>query len=88
MTKTGKLPAFLKSQILEHDTEAEASLRERGDWRDVTFISCLGLVRNREMMEHMRRMMHLIQQEYGEAVDIWIMDVGFRAPGKPLTGNS
>ena len=64
------LPAFLKSQILEHDTEAEASLRERGDWRDVTFISCLGLVRNREMMEHMRRMMYLIQQEYGEAVDI------------------
>ncbi len=64
------LPAFLKNQVLEHDAEAEASLRERGDWRDVVFISCLGLVRNREMMEYMRRMMHLIQQEYGEPVDI------------------
>ena len=60
----------LKNQVLEHDTEAEASLRESGVRRDICFISCLGLVRNREIMERMRRMMHLIQQEYGEPVDI------------------
>ena len=64
------LPDYLKNQVLEHDAEAEASLRERGVYRNVCFISCLGLVRNREMMERMRRMMHLIQQEYGEPVDI------------------
>ena len=64
------LPANLKNQVLEHDAEAEASLRERGIYRSVCFISCLGLVRNREMMERMQRMMHLIQQEYGEPVDI------------------
>ena len=64
------LPGFLKSQMLEHDTEAEASLRGRGIRRDITFISCLGLVRSREIMERMQRMMHLIQQEYGEPVDI------------------
>jgi hypothetical protein len=64
------LPNYLKNQVLEHDADAEASLRERGIWRDVCFISCLGLVRNRELMERMRRMMHLIQQEYGEPVDI------------------
>ena len=64
------LPAYLKNQVLEHDPEAEASLRERGIYRDICFISCLGLVRNREMMEHIQRMMHLIQQEYGEPVDI------------------
>ncbi len=64
------LPDDLKRQVLEHDTEAEESFRERGVWRNITFISCLGLVRNREMMEHMQRMMHLIQQEYGEPVDI------------------
>jgi len=64
------LPVYLKNQVLEHDAEAEASLRERGIYRDICFISCLGLVRNREMMEHMRRMMRLIQQEYGEPVDI------------------
>ena len=64
------LPAFVKNQVLEHDADAEASLQERGVWRDVCFISCLGLVRNRRMMEQMRQMMHLIQQEYGEPVDI------------------
>ena len=64
------LPAYLKNQVLEHDAEAEASLRERGIFRDICFISCLGLVRNRAMMEMMQRMMRLIQQEYGEPVDI------------------
>ena len=64
------LPAYVKNQVLEHDTEAEASLHERGIWRNICFISCLGLVRNREMMEKMQRMMHLIQKEYGEPVDI------------------
>lgn len=64
------LPAYVKNQVLEHDTEAEASLHERGIWRNICFISCLGLVRNREMMEWMQRMMHLIQKEYGEPVDI------------------
>ncbi len=64
------LPPYLKYQVLEHDTEAEASLREWGDNRSVCFISCLGLVQNREMMERMQRMMHLIQEEYGEPVDI------------------
>lgn len=64
------LPAYVKNQVLEHDTEAEASLHERGIWRNICFISCLGLVRNREMMEKMQRMMQLIQKEYGEPVDI------------------
>lgn len=64
------LPSYLKNQVLEHDTEAENSLRERGKWQNVCFISCLGLVRNREIMNRMQRMMHLIQGEYGEPVDI------------------
>ena len=64
------LPGYLKTQVLEHDSEAEFSLRERGIHQDICFISCLGLVRNRAMMEHMKRMMQLIQQEYGEPVDI------------------
>ncbi len=64
------LPPYLKYQVLEHDTEAEASLREQGIRRSVCFISCLGLVRNREMMRQMQRMMRLIQDEYGEPVDI------------------
>ena len=64
------LPAFLQAQVLEHDWEAESSFRERGENRNIQFISCLGLVRNRALMEQMQRMMHLIQEEYGEPVDI------------------
>ena len=60
----------MKYQVLEHDTEAEASLREQGVVRSVCFISCLGLVQNTEMMRQMQRMMHLIQAEYGLPVDI------------------
>ena len=64
------LPPYMKYQVLEHDTEAEASLREQGIRREVCFISCLGLVQNTEMMRQMRRMMRLIQEEYGLPVDI------------------
>ncbi len=64
------LPPYMKYQVLEHDTEAEARLRERGLSRPVCFISCLGLVRNREMMQNMQRMMQAIQAEYGCPVDI------------------
>ena len=64
------LPPFMKYQVLEHDTEAEASLREQGINRPVCFISCLGLVQNKEIMGHMRHMMRLIQEEYGLPVDI------------------
>ena len=64
------LPPYVKNTVLEHDPEAEAMLSERGDPRDVCFISCQGLVRDREMMGRMQRLMHLIQGEYGEPVDI------------------
>ncbi len=64
------LPSFLQHQVLEHDTEAEAVFRERGEYRQVRFISCLGIVRNRDMMERMQRLMRSIQDEYGEPVDI------------------
>ena len=64
------LPREVKNLVLEHDREAEASFRDRGISRDICFISCLGLVRNRGMMEALQCMMRLIQEEYGEPVDI------------------
>ena len=64
------LPAGVKNLVLEHDAEAEASLLESGIRRDVCFISCLGLVRDRGMMTALQSMMRLIQDEYGEPVDI------------------
>lgn len=64
------LPPYLQGRLLEHDREAEASLQERGDYRSVQFISCLGLVKDRALMKQMQSMMRLIQTEYGEPVDI------------------
>ena len=64
------LPSYIKYHVLEHDSEAEASFRDRGVSRSVCFISCLGLVRNADMMQRIQKMMHVIQYEYGIPVDI------------------
>jgi hypothetical protein len=64
------LPAYLKRILLEHDLEAEQRLRERGNRREVKFISCRGFVRNQTLMEQMRRLLHCIQEEYENPVDV------------------
>ncbi len=64
------LPRYLRNAVLEHDHEAERRFRERGIKRDVEFISCRGLVCNQDMMGRIREMMHFIQEEYGQPVDI------------------
>ncbi len=64
-----KLPAYLKNILLEHDFEVEQRLREMGQRRFVLFISCKGLVYNKEMMSGLQEMMQLIQKEYGQPVD-------------------
>ncbi len=66
----GKLPRYLQNILLEHDYDTEQRLRETGQNRPVRFISCKGVVGNRTMMRQMQELMHLIQQEYGQPVDI------------------
>ena len=63
------IPKYLEKILLEHDTEAEARLREMGRRREVKFISCKGLVANATLMEQMKRMLHCIQNEYEYPVD-------------------
>ncbi len=63
------IPNFLKKLLIEHDFEAEARLREMGTQRDVMFISCKGLVQNKELMDRMKRMLKCIQNEYEYPVD-------------------
>ena len=63
------MPGYLQKILLEHDYEAENRLREMGMNREVTFISCRGLVENRVLMEQMKRMLHTIQSEYDYPVD-------------------
>lgn len=65
-----KIPAYLKQILLEHDYEAEAAFRDRGQHREITFISCEGLVRKQELMDMMRDCLAIIQKAYDYPVDI------------------
>ncbi|MCR5671689.1 MAG: PEP/pyruvate-binding domain-containing protein [Butyrivibrio sp.] len=65
-----KIPMYLKNTLLEHDYEVEDSLKERGIYRDVRFISCKGLVKKSEIMSRMQQLMMCIQEEYRHPVDI------------------
>jgi len=65
-----KLPAWLKTALLEHDYDIERQFRERGETRSVQFISCRGLVGRKELMRQMQEMLLLIQSEYEQPVDI------------------
>ena len=63
------IPPYLDRILFEHDWEAESRLMERGQNLAVKFISCPGIVRNKTMMEQMRRMLASIQYEYRYPVD-------------------
>ena len=63
------IPEYLEHILLEHDYEAESRLREMGRPRQIKFISCKGLVDNRQLMDQMRRMLRCIQDEYDYPVD-------------------
>ncbi len=63
------LPNYLKRLLFEHDYDAERMYRERGQTRDIEFVSCQGIVENADLMEQMRRMLDAIQKEYEYPVD-------------------
>lgn len=63
------LSRYMGNVLLEHDFEAEQRLSEMGRYRAVRFISCQGLVKNKKLMDSMRRMLARIQSEYDYPVD-------------------
>ena len=63
------IPKYLENVLLEHDYDAESRLREMGRPRQIKFISCKGLVANRQLMDQMKRMLRCIQDEYDYPVD-------------------
>lgn len=69
-TIEGKIPYFLKQFLLEHDFDAESMFRNRGQNREVLFVSCQGLVKKTELMDMMKDILALIQREYEYPVDI------------------
>lgn len=65
-----ELPEYLKRVLLEHDVDTERMLRERGEHRNIQFISCDGLVKNEHLMQAMKDILALIQEAYQYPVDI------------------
>lgn len=65
-----KIPQYLKRLLFEHDYDAERMFRDRGERREILFVSCASLVNNQELMADMRDLMAIIQEEYRHPVDI------------------
>ncbi len=65
-----RLPAYLVRLLCSHDREAESAFAERGQRRNVLYVSCDGLVSNRRLMGDMREILSVLQEKYGSAVDI------------------
>ena len=64
------MPFYLKRLLLEHDTDTERMFRDRGEERNIEFISCQGIVRKDELMKQMKDILSAIQNEYQHPVDI------------------
>ncbi|MBR5975569.1 MAG: phosphoenolpyruvate synthase [Clostridiales bacterium] len=63
------LPYFMKRLLFEHDYITERMFRERGQARDIEFVSCLGIVEKETLMEQMKEILATIQKEYDYPVD-------------------
>lgn len=64
------LPGYLQRMLLSNDTDAERSFRERGESRQIRYISCAGLVKNHALMEDLREILQVLHKAYGNAVDL------------------
>ena len=71
------LPQKPQSAVMEHDREAEDTLRARGAYKPVLFASCEGLVTNREFTSLLSGILKTLQQAYDYPVDIeYTVNVG------------
>ena len=64
------MPQYIQKAVFGHDYEAERFLADRGTPRNVWYISCGGLVKNKQLMQDMRALLSTLQEEYGQPVDI------------------
>ena len=65
-----ELPKWYKDMVFEHDHDAERMFMDRGERRDVLFASCHGLVKNKEFIQDMKTLLHMLQEQYKYPVDI------------------
>lgn len=67
---TKELPAWQKKIVLSHDTDAESILQNRGNYREIFFADCEGLTVKDEFVEMMKQILHMLEEQYGNPVDI------------------
>ncbi len=63
------LPTYLKKLLFEHDFDTERIFRERGQSRDIEFVSCQGIVAKEDLMKQMQKILGAISKEYDYPVD-------------------
>ena len=63
------LPYFMKRLLFEHDYDTERMFMERGQQRDIEFVSCQGIVEKSALMQQMMELLAAIQKEYDYPVD-------------------
>lgn len=64
------LPDYAVKNLLSHDYDAERTFRDRGQHRNIYYISCDGLTKNQELTTMMERILHVLQETYDYPVDI------------------
>ena len=65
-----KLPKWYTELVCERDSSAERYYRERGQMRTIQFLSCLGIVKSKELMSLLKKILSTLQEHYGTPVDI------------------
>ena len=63
------IPGYLKRLLYTHNFDTERMYQDRGEWKEVIFITCDGLTKNERLMADMRDMLELIQSHYEYPVD-------------------
>ncbi len=65
-----KLPDWFIKLMVEHDTERESELRERGIYQDIIYTTCDNLLKNQDLVKMLKGIMAAITKEYDYPVDI------------------
>lgn len=75
-----ELPDWYLKLICEHDYDTERMFYERGQQRDILFVSCEEIVKKKELMKMMKDILSTLEEHYGNPVDIEYT-INFRKDG-------
>ena len=64
-----KFPYYQKKLLYSHNSDTERMFRERGQKREILYVSCDGLTKNDSLMKDMKEILEEIQKHYEYPVD-------------------